>query len=139
MRPHKAPSASHEAGGVLSYPDARAVREVKPRTIKVYRELGSEGKEKCDLGCTHTVRYHSIKRITITHETEEFIVALHYTHDGWGWVRRAVDAQGRTYQSRPGWDGYSPWLRDDELTYWDRPFWTADVYRDATGRQFKGR
>lgn len=113
-------------------------RDFAMRTFRVYRyqrELNTT--VKCNLGCTHSVTFHKMKVLRENDDDgyRSWITALNYPSDGWGTVRVAYDTQGRRYESRPYWDGYSPWIRMvDNERFWTRPTPRLDVAFNLDGR-----
>jgi hypothetical protein len=85
-------------------------------TFKVYRKV-DEREETCSHGTIHRVPIYSVKRLTIVRIESEMIKALHYTHDGYGDVLYATDAQGREYRKEPHWDGprATLWVRTEPV------------------------
>lgn len=103
-------------------------------TFKVYhyrRDLDT--KITCSLGLSHQVTYHEVKKITQTDTRTEFIPWLYYDHGGMGEILIAVDYQGRIYESKPTYDGYISWVRDDGKVFFNRPALIMDAALSLDG------
>ena len=90
--------------------------------------------EICDHGEKHLVTIVHVKRVTVLEVWEEMIPFLAYDRPEVGTKRRAVDAQGRTYEFTPYWDGPGSWRRDRDGRMFSHRM-PPGVVRDATGRR----
>lgn len=91
--------------------------------------------ERCDLGIRHKVTYFGVKRITLAPDEfyDEWFDYLYYTHGGTGTIQVAYDIQGRRYERKPHWDGYTNWKRmEDGEIFFDRP--SSRPAKDVYGR-----
>lgn len=107
-------------------------------TLTVYSEIKGLGDEiTCNLGSSHTVSYHEVRRIVI--QPDETIIRLisflQFDRPGWGEIRFAYDYLWRRYINTPSWDGQGTWRREpDGVLFFTRPSGVG-VKLDANGNR----